>query len=1073
MLRTLHLIPGQSETTTVSLATLSTNALQLFADLAIIAPGDSDAEGIPEGLSIEQQQERLQLWASNLGATHLGHSSLDYRLRQADLVRDAIAAFLNDLCGSLLECREFLLYGDLSGMDGVDASAETGQIHNYPYEDVAAAQAIMLEADYGSENRSLGEQDFSLILESIAETINCLYKVATRIRNPATRTLTKKVLDFAILDRETGVDLTEDYALLDREHLREVFRDYRSAHGQRPPKEQGISPQDLDLARGEPLEFLAQRLAQANTIRRKQFAYWSRHRMKLDKALEATARVVRVQQPQQQQQASRSISTIARSAYVADSVVPSLPTTATTLDPAQIDLEDAKSVATVSDYAESIRSISTTRREAAEIPEPPSKLKGQRYFECPYCLTLCSGAYLGRKTWRTHLLRDLRPYVCTYRDCSEATCLFDTRQEWVAHEDSCHRRIWRCLEHREATFPTVAAYKHHIRDMHESNGTELESTELLRIGESAPEVADRPCPICLADIPEAKDLQQHIAAHLIRIALFSLPRSTDADVDTDSGTSWSERANGHHSDSSQITSGESLNSSAQAKEEGMRSPENKNSGQSTGLSQNALRDLEALTSDQGSNAKVEQFLSDLNEPEPEDQPSENSRLLNIPHSTLTLPEDQESWQSLAVDLRLVADEASPTSHDIARLARDSAEDIDTGRDGEDSMLATGEDSMFITGEDSMLITGEDSMLATGEDSMLATMGKSSDGLDLLHAKAYVSSPKRLSNIEPPPGAQQQGIQDAHIPRQDSNQPRLPALGTPGETDEDFHCQECGEALNEGKAFELGKDLSLQETHESGTDEYTAGRRWHLDCFKCSNCRSLLDSDHNLLLVSDGGLLCDNCTYHCTVCGNKIEDLAIIAADGKQYCAACFRCRNCKRKIENLKYANTSQGIFCMDCHEGLMARRREKARDGRRQREQKQDNDINQSPAALDQQNTAADDRKDTSDSVRPRPSSTSRTASDQQLPPPSSIAGPSTVPDEQEPIESRGPKVVQPSGQPSLQQGHRGRTVLSIGRNESKLIEGYDQEQGPTRQSGRSGAVKKVQDFFRRRRPPTDGDHR
>ncbi|OAL28229.1 hypothetical protein AYO22_02935 [Fonsecaea multimorphosa] len=978
MLRTLHLIPGQSETTTVSLATLSTNALQLFADLAIIAPGDSDAEGIPEGLSIEQQQERLQLWASNLGATHLGHSSLDYRLRQADLVRDAIAAFLNDLCGSLLECREFLLYGDLSGMDGVDASAETGQIHNYPYEDVAAAQAIMLEADYGSENRSLGEQDFSLILESIAETINCLYKVATRIRNPATRTLTKKVLDFAILDRETGVDLTEDYALLDREHLREVFRDYRSAHGQRPPKEQGISPQDLDLARGEPLEFLAQRLAQANTIRRKQFAYWSRHRMKLDKALEATARVVRVQQPQQQQQASRSISTIARSAYVADSVVPSLPTTATTLDPAQIDLEDAKSVATVSDYAESIRSISTTRREAAEIPEPPSKLKGQRYFECPYCLTLCSGAYLGRKTWRTHLLRDLRPYV--------------------------------------STFPTVAAYKHHIRDMHESNGTELESTELLRIGESAPEVADRPCPICLADIPEAKDLQQHIAAHLIRIALFSLPRSTDADVDTDSGTSWSERANGHHSDSSQITSGESLNSSAQAKEEGMRSPENKNSGQSTGLSQNALRDLEALTSDQGSNAKVEQFLSDLNEPEPEDQPSENSRLLNIPHSTLTLPEDQESWQSLAVDLRLVADEASPTSHDIARLARDSAEDIDTGRDGEDSMLATGEDSMFITGEDSMLITGEDSMLATGEDSMLATMGKSSDGLDLLHAKAYVSSPKRLSNIEPPPGAQQQGIQDAHIPRQDSNQPRLPALGTPGETDEDFHCQECGEQLPQS-----------------------------------SRLRS----------------------QSAAVCGNKIEDLAIIAADGKQYCAACFRCRNCKRKIENLKYANTSQGIFCMDCHEGLMARRREKARDGRRQREQKQDNDINQSPAALDQQNTAADDRKDTSDSVRPRPSSTSRTASDQQLPPPSSIAGPSTVPDEQEPIESRGPKVVQPSGQPSLQQGHRGRTVLSIGRNESKLIEGYDQEQGPTRQSGRSGAVKKVQDFFRRRRPPTDGDHR
>lgn len=44
-----------------------------------------------------------------------------------------------------------------------------------------------------------------------------------------------------------------------------------------------------------------------------------------------------------------------------------------------------------------------------------------------------------------------------------------------------------------------------------------------------------------------------------------------------------------------------------------------------------------------------------------------------------------------------------------------------------------------------------------------------------------------------------------------------------------------------------------------------------------------------------------------------------------FCANCFRCRNCKKKIENLKYARTSQGIFCMDCHESLMQRRRKKS----------------------------------------------------------------------------------------------------------------------------------------------------
>lgn len=61
--------------------------------------------------------------------------------------------------------------------------------------------------------------------------------------------------------------------------------------------------------------------------------------------------------------------------------------------------------------------------------------------------------------------------------------------------------------------------------------------------------------------------------------------------------------------------------------------------------------------------------------------------------------------------------------------------------------------------------------------------------------------------------------------------------------------------------------------------------------------------------------------------NKIEDLAILTGD-QAFCANCFKCRNCKRKIENLRYARTSQGIFCMDCHEALMARRRKKTAKG-------------------------------------------------------------------------------------------------------------------------------------------------
>ncbi|KEQ71510.1 RhoGAP-domain-containing protein [Aureobasidium namibiae CBS 147.97] len=131
--------------------------------------------------------------------------------------------------------------------------------------------------------------------------------------------------------------------------------------------------------------------------------------------------------------------------------------------------------------------------------------------------------------------------------------------------------------------------------------------------------------------------------------------------------------------------------------------------------------------------------------------------------------------------------------------------------------------------------------------------------------------------------------------------------SPTEEDEVFLCKGCGEILEQGRAFEL------------------AGHRWHLGCFRCHSCATLLDSDANLLLLGDGSLICNNCTYSCSSCGNKIEDLAILTGD-QAFCATCFKCRNCKRKIENLRYARTSQGIFCMSCHESLMARRRKKAK---------------------------------------------------------------------------------------------------------------------------------------------------
>lgn len=51
-------------------------------------------------------------------------------------------------------------------------------------------------------------------------------------------------------------------------------------------------------------------------------------------------------------------------------------------------------------------------------------------------------------------------------------------------------------------------------------------------------------------------------------------------------------------------------------------------------------------------------------------------------------------------------------------------------------------------------------------------------------------------------------------------------------------------------------------------------------------------------------------------------MAILTGD-QAFCSSCFCCRNCKKKITDLQYARTSRDIFCMSCHEMLLARKRQ------------------------------------------------------------------------------------------------------------------------------------------------------
>lgn len=132
----------------------------------------------------------------------------------------------------------------------------------------------------------------------------------------------------------------------------------------------------------------------------------------------------------------------------------------------------------------------------------------------------------------------------------------------------------------------------------------------------------------------------------------------------------------------------------------------------------------------------------------------------------------------------------------------------------------------------------------------------------------------------------------------SSQPSLDSNRQPREL-----CKKCNQMIVEGHAYELGDD------------------RWHIHCFNCSKCNTSLGCNSNFLVLGNGNLICSNCSYNCKQCGRKIDDLAILTGD-QAYCSNCFKCRSCKNKIEDLRYARTSKGLFCMDCHQKLMAKKK-------------------------------------------------------------------------------------------------------------------------------------------------------
>jgi hypothetical protein len=240
--------------------------------------------------------------------------------------------------------------------------------------------------------------------------------------------------------------------------------------------------------------YLVRRIAQANVRRRQQFAYWKHRKSKRLRHTERESNLGQVSGPTRLELDLSGGITQGPAVFQSHSV-----TTATHLHPSLHTIDDITSAVSVSEY---IPSKNTSDTEIILFPEAPQVPENDQYFDCPFCHITCARKTLKDRAWKAHLIHDLRPYMCTFRNCNSSDVLYDRMADWIHHENSQHRL--------NALQP---------------NGSD-EQPETL-------EATNQTCPICLLAFRDLSALQSHLALHLERLAAFSFPRSTPAQGDDD------------------------------------------------------------------------------------------------------------------------------------------------------------------------------------------------------------------------------------------------------------------------------------------------------------------------------------------------------------------------------------------------------------------------------------------------------------------------------------------------------------------------------------------------------------
>ncbi|EHK50331.1 hypothetical protein TRIATDRAFT_289101 [Trichoderma atroviride IMI 206040] len=444
---------------------------------------------------LDNQLARFSLWTANVKALDSGRGCLDFRLRDAFDVQDAIVGVVETLNYRILSC--------MSTLSPVTSNRVLPAIN----------------------------ERFDSALQEIVEQITILHKFSNAIRRASRESQNLKAATTFKIEDDVGNDLEPCLKSVFAHYIRDRFPEVSDA--------------------------IQERLVNTMVLRRKRVFYRrSRYGQSPAKVAERpilagpTRPSIQINALAADQHHDESPST---NILPPRTIVQSVTQTATTFSPSNFQRASTPSVVSalrsivISDYGNALpfppapcgnimRNSSKDRllqnhdehisQEYKETLEADWNdiLKEAGEINCPFCfLSLPARDVVDEKKWKLHVKSDLDPYVCLFEDCDSPGELYSHNSTWLKHMRS-HNLRWRCISKSHSNFQcnTKGEYINHIKVCHPDKFTD-EQLDILAIKNArTASPMFKSCPLCNSEDVTGK-MEDHIVGHLLLLALKSLP----------------------------------------------------------------------------------------------------------------------------------------------------------------------------------------------------------------------------------------------------------------------------------------------------------------------------------------------------------------------------------------------------------------------------------------------------------------------------------------------------------------------------------------------------------------------